>query len=111
MDTIDKAMEAYKGGTPNHSVGQKVRKLPFQLDESLQTDEIALPKEVMAQLSANKGDMIYMEDSRWYLGGLRSNHVKAITSQSNKLVVSMSTSTMNNAYLEDHRMVTLEKIF
>ena len=111
VDTIDEAMASYKGGVPNHSIGKKVRKLSFQVDESLETDQITLPKEVMGQLSANDGDMIYMEDSRWYLGGLRSNHVKAVTSKSDGVVVSMSTPTMKNAYLEIHRTVTLEKIF
>lgn len=114
VDTIDEAMKSYKGGIPNHRLGQKVRKLGFEIDENLKTDHITLPKEVMSQLSAEDGDMIYMEDSRWYLGGLRSNHVKAVTSQnveSTESAVFMSTATMENAYLDINRTLTLEKIF
>ncbi len=113
VDTLDHAMEIYKGGKPNHSIGKKVRKLAFQIDESLEGDQIALSQEIMDELSARNGDMIYMEDSRWYLGGLRSNHVKAITNTAplSSSLVSISTTTMKNAYLDANRKVTLEKIF
>lgn len=116
VDTLDEAMKIYKGGVPNHTIGEKIRKLSFRVDDSLREGMIGLPKEFMDRLCAGDGDMIYMEDSRWYLGGLRSSHVKVVESQnpeedSKSGVVSMSIDTMNNAYLELTRQVTLEKIF
>ena len=53
-----------------------------------------------------------MEDSRWYLGGLRSNHVKAFTRRSKEdsptVFFPLSHETMPN--LDLGRTVTLEKI-
>ena len=37
---------------------------------------ISISRNNMDLLKAEEGDLVYMADSRWYLGGLRSEHVK-----------------------------------
>ncbi len=111
IDTIDDAMESYKDGKPNHKVGKKVRKLNVAFDDSIEMNVIGLSAATMDKLQAEDGDMIYMEDSRWYLGGLRSSHVRAklLNQQSIDNVV-MSKATHEDAMLLPEKGVTLEKI-
>jgi len=112
IDTLDESMAIYKGGKPNHAKGEKIRRLTVEIDKALKTDDIGLSTDIMKRLKAHDGDMIYMEDSRWWLGGLRSNHVKAVTVGSlSDNMVKMSTQTFNHAYFLKNHPVTLEKIF
>ncbi len=112
IDTLDDAMRAYKGGEPNHTVGKKAYRLPIQLDESLPCGRIAVSSRVMDLMKAGEGDLIYMSDSRWFLGGLRSLHVKLDGArESEEEQVFMSQETRENAFFLDGRPVTLEKIF
>jgi hypothetical protein len=112
VDTLDEGMALYKGGTPNHSLGEKARKLPVVIDESIPERVICLSPDTMKTLSAEEGDIVYIADSRWYLGGLRADHVKAgpVHDRADSAVV-MSSQTWQDAYLKDGRTVTLEKIF
>ncbi|NQT65271.1 MAG: hypothetical protein HQ554_03725 [FCB group bacterium] len=52
-----------------------------------------------------------MEDSRWYLGGLRSDHVKAYTPHDDNDDVKMSLETFDKAMMLKDKLITLEKIF
>ena len=112
VDTLDEGMALYKGGEPHHEVGEKVRRLPVELDESVPPMQIALSPAVMGRLAAREGDLVYVEDSRWYLGGLRSEHVKAAPPHDGVgHAVRMCRETFESAYLLAGRSVTLEKIF
>jgi hypothetical protein len=112
VGTIDQAMEVYKGGKPNHVVGEKIRHLPIELDDSLPEGEISVHKSVMERLKAEEGDMVYGEDSRWWLGGLRSFHfTMAGSHDKSEDVVRLSNKTMDRAYFIPGKRVTLEKIF
>jgi hypothetical protein len=86
--------------------------LPVVLDEALPENLVSLSPRTMEVLKAGEGDIVYMEDSRWYLGGLRSDHVKAGTphDRADEAVV-MSPATFQDAYLKEGQTVTLEKIF
>lgn len=112
IDTLDEAMEKYKGGKPNHTVGRKVRHIPYKVDESIPYLQVSLSAAAMDRLQAEEGDMIYIEDSRWYLGGLRSQHVKAAAHHHLKENIALiSSATSEEAYLLQGRPVSLEKIF
>jgi SSS family solute:Na+ symporter len=112
VDTIDDGMEKYKGGKPNHAVGKKVKNLPVVIDESIPAGMISISSSAMETLKANEGDMIYLADNRWYLGGLRSEHVKTTEPhQRDDNAVLLSTETSNEAYLLKKKTVYLEKIF
>jgi SSS family solute:Na+ symporter len=111
IDTLDYAMEQYKGGIPNHLKGKKVKHLPVVIDESIPTGKISLSNKIMELLKANVDDMVYMEDSRWYLGGLRSDHVMTSTPHNGGNEVKMNRQTFEKAMMLDGKKVTLEKIF
>ena len=112
VDTLDEAMEMYKGGKPNHAVGKPVKRLPFRLDESVPFNLISVSPAAMEQMKAREGDMVYMTDARPWLGGLRSQHVKFAAPHSDpENVLRMSRATQDDAFLLDGRPVTLDKIF
>ncbi|RLC56922.1 MAG: sodium:solute symporter family protein [Candidatus Cloacimonadota bacterium] len=111
IDTLDYAMEQYKGGIPNHVKGEKVKRLPVLIDESIPFGKISLSKSVMERMKANVEDLIYMEDSRWILGGLRSDHVKAYEPHDGNDEVKMNLETFEKAMMLKDKPITLEKIF
>jgi hypothetical protein len=65
----------------------------------------------MKRLAAGVGDIVYVSDSRAWLGGLRSEHFKAAPAHElDEDVVLMSETSFREAYLLSGRPVTLEKI-
>jgi SSS family solute:Na+ symporter len=110
--TLDDAMKSYKEGKPNHTPGKKVKRVPLQVDDNIPFEEIKLSSNMMDVLKAGIGDIIYVEDARWYLGGLRSNHLRAGSphDQSDDKVL-LSQKTRDHSYLLAKKPVTLEKIF
>ncbi len=111
IDTLDEAMKAYKGGKPNHRPGQKVKNLSFVIDDSVKDDWIEISKKAMKQMDLDEGDIVYMSDSRWWLGGLRSHHVKVKKgSPLSDLEVALSKATFNRAHLLMNKKIHLEKI-
>ena len=73
VGTLWKAKENYKGGKPNEEDGLKVG---CQLRELDGVGEISVNREVADSLVAGVGDILYLSDGRWWLGGLRSVHAK-----------------------------------
>ncbi len=67
------AKEKYKGGKPNEDDGLKVGCL---LRENDGVGEVIVNREVAESLKARVGDIVYLSDARWWLGGLRSVHAK-----------------------------------
>ncbi|MCB0355666.1 MAG: hypothetical protein KDD40_01585, partial [Bdellovibrionales bacterium] len=112
IDTLNESMKIYKGGEPNFEVGEKIKSMKIAIDNQLALDVIQLSPHSMQRLKAKDGDMIYFADSRWYLGGLRSEHVKAYVNQQLKDdEVLMSEKTREEAYMLEGRTVDVEKIF
>jgi len=111
IDTLDFAMEQYKGGVPNHVKGEKVKRLPVLIDESIPTGKISLSNKIMQRLNANVNDMVYIEDSRWFLGGLRSDHTMTCDPHDGGDEVKMNQETFDKAMMLKGKSVTLEKIF
>jgi SSS family solute:Na+ symporter len=71
--TLWKAKERYKGGKPNEDEGLKVECL---LRENHGAGEVSVNREVADSIKAKVGDIVYLSDARWWLGGLRSVHAK-----------------------------------
>ncbi len=112
IDTLDKAMSDYKdGGIPNHEVGEKVHGLNFQEKADTEKDWIELSQGSMDLLEAKDGDIVYLSDSRWWLGGLRSYHMKAKTNPAlSDEEVAMSKETFEEAYFLEKYTLVAEKI-
>ncbi|MBP7829339.1 MAG: sodium/solute symporter [Kiritimatiellae bacterium] len=112
VETLDEAMELYKGGKPNPIPGRPVKRLPVRLDESIPFQQVAVSPAAMERMKAREGDLVYLTDARGWLGGLRSQHVKFAAAHAlADNVVLMSKATQDDAFLLDGRPVTLDKIF
>ena len=68
------------------------------------------PKE-MDRLKANEGDLLYVSDARWWLGGLRSMHCRAGKPHDKDMVVMMDPDTFELGSFVKDRRVVVEKLF
>ncbi len=109
--TLDKAMYFFKGGKPNLSVGEKVKKLRLSVDSKMDKKEICLSKKVCDLLKAGPGDRIYVSDGRAWLGGIRSGHfiLKSLHNQEEDLLL-ISDEGVKRAYMLLEKKVFVEKI-
>jgi len=73
IHSLDAARRGFKRGVPNDRPGQ-AHHGPWKEDESLQQGEVSLTPSALSVLQAEVGDLVYLSDSRWWLGGLRSAH-------------------------------------
>lgn len=73
VGTLWRAKEIYKGGEPNEAEGSKVECV---LRDNGEVGEISVNREVAESINAGVGDILYLSDGRWWLGGLRSIHAK-----------------------------------
>jgi len=73
IGTLDYAKEKYKGGPINEEEGEKITGT-LVVSKDVQT--ISLSGVAMSRLKARLGDLLYLEDGRKWLGGLRSVHTK-----------------------------------
>ncbi len=76
MSSIPAAKRRFKGGEPNERRAGVSVVLPLQSGEVV-AGTARIPQSVMERLAANPGDLLYISDARWWLGGLRSVHVRA----------------------------------
>lgn len=73
IGSLGKAKELYKGGPINEEEGKKVKGRLVVKDG---LDAISISQKMLDILKANIGDLVYLEDARKWLGGLRSVHAK-----------------------------------
>jgi SSS family solute:Na+ symporter len=112
IGTVVQSMAKYKGGEPNHAVGEKLRRFDVKVESGVKDETIQLSPSAMSRMKAKDGDIVYTEDSRWYLGGLRSAHLKAYVNNSlGDNEVAMNAKTLDEAYLDASLPVSMEKIF
>ncbi|MGD2294906.1 MAG: sodium/solute symporter [Candidatus Aminicenantes bacterium] len=108
VGTLDKAKALFKGGAVNEKEGKTALAVPV-VDN--QVEEVSVSQKVAERLAAGMGDIVYVSDSRAWLGGLRSAHAKitAIHEQEASLVF-LSPSLFQKGNLKLGRKVRLEKI-
>lgn len=70
--SLDKAREIFKGSAPNDRAGEKIKVEWFEKESDLNTVEFSIND--MDVMSADVGDLVYLVDERWWLGGLKSIH-------------------------------------
>jgi SSS family solute:Na+ symporter len=113
VDTLDESMRLFKGSEHlNFTPSKPLRRLSFKIDCNVDTKKIALSAHAMEKLKAHEGDLLYFSDSRWWLGGLRSDHAYAAAphNEGNDVVI-MNPHTAGNGYLVHGKTITVEKIF
>ncbi len=111
VDTIDAGMARFKGGEPNHAHGKKAKRVPVEFDDTVPFQHVSLSPALMERLQAREGDLIFVADARWWLGGLRSVHTRAAAPHAlGRDVVRMAKATHDDALMLPGRPVMLEKI-
>lgn len=113
--TLHWAKENYKGGTPNDArLGRKQRLNLRSADPSeveLGERSVAVVGPVAAKaLEVNEGDFAYIADKRWWLGGLRSVHVKIAISPDAEGSVLVASNHIEHGGLRPGEAVVVEKI-
>jgi SSS family solute:Na+ symporter len=77
--TMSDALRAFKGSPGSEDEVSRARALPVVAVEPLSTTDesrpaVRLSSPLAAALDAKVGDLVYITDTRWWLGGLRSTH-------------------------------------
>ena len=81
VGTLAEAKRLFKGGEPNDDVpGDKVRLRLERVEDGATDDQglhtITLSPAAAETMNAREGDLVYVADHRWWLGGLRSLHAR-----------------------------------
>ncbi len=108
LSSIRKAMEAFKGSALDETgVGETVLSPWALVDEP--GEVVRIPESVANSLSIKEGDIVYLADPRWWLGGLRSIRAKAGVSAGGA-GIEISKELCEHGGLDVERPVRLEKI-
>ena len=103
------AMRNFKGAEINRAKGKPVY-THVVCDTTLGDSETILaPESALACMSANQGDIAYLCDQRWWLGGLRSAHVR-IGGTSPDENIHTGPAIMKSAHFSDQDAVYIEKV-
>lgn len=104
------AMEQFKGSKINRREG-KTLYLTVELDPSLKGQEVVqLSGDALDLLAADPGDLLYVCDRRWWLGGLHSVHLKAAAPGAGE-TARVAPEFMTSAHLKDGDQIYVEKQF
>lgn len=111
-DTLDHAMNFFKGGEANHQLGEKVKDLTLVLNSELSPTEVMLSQSAAERLKAEPGDIVFVSDARWYLGGMRSRHftLKSLHNNEDENQVLLSEAGLKRSYMLLHKKAFAEKI-
>ena len=69
---VHKLKNIFKGSDVNESIGRPVV-VQYKIKD-LKEGMVSLSKEDMKITKSKKGDLVYIQDQRWWLGGLKSIH-------------------------------------
>lgn len=133
IGTLDMARRFFKRGEPNHTPGEKAR-----LNISVSSDGTTSPEEAdveaaaapplpggqpspsypvvrlstgsMAKMKAQEGDILYVADGRWWLGGLRSLHCRAGAPHGSNGHIEIHPAAVEAGSLLTERDVVVEKL-
>ncbi len=104
------ALRRFKGGEPDFRRGELRRMICVpRVQEESQDDAVLLPSDMMQKLALHDGDLVYVCDVRWWLGGLRSTHGKARSHDGEHVVISAKLFEQGNFLPQ--RKVYIEKVF
>ena len=110
LSSLKQAEQDFKGAVPvNKKVGRVV-KLQVQVVPPQADNGLSLHPDDLAVMSADVGDMIYVADGRWYLGGLRAAHAVVTSSDGDKGVVRIPSNIVHENNLLPQKGVRVEKL-
>lgn len=109
IDSIDAAKRRFKDGRePRDTViGEKVdARITFK-----EIEGIAVSAAMMKRLKAEPGDILYIADKRWWLGGIRSLHITAEEPHTDaENVAQISEENLSKSGIAPERPIRIEKI-
>jgi SSS family solute:Na+ symporter len=119
--TIGDALEFYKGSPGNESARSRTTARPQQAAEeparvgASQLPVANLSRSAVDALQAKCGDLIYVTDRRWWLGGLRSTHavVGEIIVDGDDAIIELGPETWPNVVSPSRsdRLVSVERLY
>ncbi|MDB4374445.1 hypothetical protein N9Z63_00510 [bacterium] len=107
LSSIAEAAFRFKGGKPNDKAPYASVAGSFEIMES-KDQRINIPVAMMKELHAEPGDLMYVSDSRWWLGGFRSLRMEAEIGEQE--TIQISTAAIEAGNLLTNRSVRIEKI-
>jgi solute:Na+ symporter, SSS family len=105
--SVAKAKELFKGSKINDIDGEIVT-VKWKIKEG-EDDIVNFSKKEMAVMKANIGDLVYVCDSRKYLGGLKSIHSVYGEPHDEDGIVYLNNEALLNGVFEKERLLTAEK--
>ena len=89
-------------------LGETIEIEPVEVSDK-EDNTVSLPKKYMNEIKGQKGDLIYISDHRWYLGGLKSTHARLDKiSNNNKVIVSKDVFDHAQFNLNQDLIIELE---
>jgi len=105
--SVSKAKEYFKGGKVNEAEGETIN-VNWKLKDG-EDDIVNFSIKDMELMKANVGDLVYLCDSRKYLGGLKSIHSVYGEPHEENGVVYINNEALLNGVFEKGRNLTAEK--
>lgn len=103
-------MRIFKGSEPNTEKGENVLS-PVEKVDDLGEEEIRLPESLADKCKAKVGDLVYIEDERRWLGGLKSVHGKVKEVVGDAESVGISGELIERGRFDLSRRVWVSKVF
>ena len=103
----DRLKGIYKGSKPNEQIGEKII-VDWKVNEQ-EKNGIQFSNNDMKRMKANAGDLIYIQDARWWLGGLKSAHSVLISPHDEDGVVYLNPKELDHGQFLDGMQLKAEK--
>ena len=107
MFDVQLLREMFKGSKPNDKQGENVE--VSWIVNKVQGDVVNFSKQDMDRMAANKGDLVYVSDSRKRLGGLKSIHSVYGEPHEEEGIVYISEEQLAHGQFVKEKSLTAEK--
>ena len=97
----------FKGSPVNEEKGEAIN-LNWKIKEN-ESDLVFFSKNDMEKMKANPGDLVFIEDSRWWLGGLKSVHSVYGNPHNKDGLVYINNNHLNHAQFVEGLKLKAEK--
>jgi len=108
--SVEVARWMFKGSEPNDRPGFTLP-LRWKVDPNLAEGIVVVDAESLRGLAGDEGDMVYLCDSRKWLGGLRSAHARLKGVHDLGEVVLLAKDVAEAGHFVDGKLITIEKDF